>query len=219
MTAIIPPASEPRRGSICVNVLTHIESSRMAIAAYPGSFNPPTVAHLAIARAVYDRYGLERVDLVVSRVALGKEDVTVPRFADRIAVLEAMVATRPWLGLSVTDGRLIADMVSGYDRVVLGADKWAQVRDPAWYGGSEGERDAAVARLPPVVVVPRPDYPYPDTEVLAIGGDLAGVSSTAARAGSVEWMAPEAAALDSRTGAWTDPERYRKAHSEDSSAS
>jgi hypothetical protein len=182
----------------------------MAIAAYPGSFNPPTVAHLAIARAVYDRYELQRVDLVVSQVALGKEDVTVPRFADRIAVLEAVVAARPWLGLSVTDHRLIADMVAGYDRVVLGADKWAQVLDPAWYGGSDEARDAALERLPPVVVVPRPDYPCPDAEVLAIDADLTVVSSSAARAGSVEWMAPEAAAFDRRTGAWTDPERYRR---------
>jgi hypothetical protein len=182
----------------------------MAIAAYPGSFNPPTVAHLAIARAMYDRYELQRVDLVVSRIALGKEDVTVPRFADRIAVLEAVVAARPWLGLSVTDHRLIADMVAGYDRVVLGADKWAQVLDPDWYGGSDEARDAALARLPPVAVVPRPDYPYPDAEVLVIDGDLTGVSSTAARGGSVAWMAPEAAAFDRRTGAWTDPGRYRR---------
>ena len=52
---------------------------------YPGSFNPPTIAHLAIAQAARDQCGLDRVDLVVSRVALAKEDVRDPPFDDRIS--------------------------------------------------------------------------------------------------------------------------------------
>jgi Cytidylyltransferase-like len=179
----------------------------MALGAYPGSFNPPTIAHLAIARAAYERYDLERVDWVVSRIALGKEDVTVPTFGDRVAVLEEIVATRPWLALHITDDRLIADMVAGYDLVILGADKWAQVIDPSWYGSDAG-RDAAVARLPQIALVPRPGYPRPDNALL-IENVPADVSSSGARAGTTEWMAPEAADFDRRTGAWTDPERYR----------
>ncbi len=47
--------------------------------AYPGSFNPPTVAHLAIADAARRRLGLDRVDLIISRDALGKHpDGLVP---------------------------------------------------------------------------------------------------------------------------------------------
>jgi hypothetical protein len=178
---------------------------RMATGAYHGSFNPPTVAHLAIARAAQERYGLERVDLIVSRLALGKEDVGIPTFADRVAVLERMAVTRPWLGVRVTDERLIADMVLGYDLVIMGADKWAQVNDVAWYG-SEADRDAALARLPLTAVVPRPGYPTPE-HALTIDVPPE-VSSTGARAGTIEWMAPEAAAFDHETGAWTDPERY-----------
>jgi len=98
--------------------------------------------------------------------------------------------------------------------VVMGADKWGQVIDPAWYGGSESARDEAVARLPRVVVVPRPPYPLPapgstGVEVLDLPTYHGDVSSTAARGGSREWMAPEAAAFDERTGAWTDLDRYR----------
>ncbi|MGH9068018.1 MAG: hypothetical protein ACRD0J_11125, partial [Acidimicrobiales bacterium] len=43
--------------------------------------------------------------------------------------------------------------------VILGADKWAQVLDPAFYGGSRSARDAAVARLPLVVLARRPPSP------------------------------------------------------------
>ncbi len=38
--------------------------------------------------------------------------------------------TRPWLAATITDRQLIAEIASGYDVVVMGADKWAQVRDP-----------------------------------------------------------------------------------------
>ena len=34
------------------------------------------------------------------------------------------------------------------------------------------------------------------------------VSSTGARSGRREWMAPEALAFDDQSGAWTDPNRY-----------
>jgi nicotinic acid mononucleotide adenylyltransferase len=71
-------------------------------AAYPGSFNPPTVAHLAIAEAARDQFGVDRVDLVLSRVALAKEHVLKPPFADRVATVERVAATRPWLGVVVT---------------------------------------------------------------------------------------------------------------------
>ncbi len=48
------------------------------IGVYPGSFDPPTVAHLAIAEAARDQAGLDRVVLAVSRAALGKEQRRQP---------------------------------------------------------------------------------------------------------------------------------------------
>ena len=103
------------------------------IGCYPGSFEPPTVAHLAVAEAAVEAAELDRLDLVVSRVALGKEHLGAPSLAERVAVLEAVAATRPWLGVAVTDARLIIDIARPYDAVVMGADKWRQVNDPAWY--------------------------------------------------------------------------------------
>lgn len=180
------------------------------IGAYPGSFNPLTVAHLAIAEAARDQCHLDRVDLVVSRVALAKEHVRLPTLEHRLAVLERAAAVRPWLGLVVSDAQLVADLAEGYDVVVLGADKWAQVRDARFYGGSPSRRDQVLARLPPVAVVPRPPQSVaePGTLMLVVEGTM-GVSSTGARSGRTAWMATEAAAFDAESGAWTDPGRYR----------
>jgi len=171
---------------------------------YPGSFNPPTVAHLAIARAAIEQCGLDRVDLVLSRGALGKADHDLVGIEDREGVLRAIASTRPWLGVRVTDDRLIGDIAAGYDVVILGADKWVQINELQWYGGSAAERDAALARLPQVAAAPRPPFELPAHVVLlAVDDEHHDVSATAARAGRREWMAPEAIAFDDRTGAWS----------------
>lgn len=182
----------------------------MRIGAYPGSFNPPTVAHLALAEAAGRQAGLDRVDLVVSRVALGKADLTTPTLDQRVEVLRAVASSRPWLGVVVTDHQLLADIADGYDALVVGSDKWAQVLDPAWYGGSVEARDRAVARLPLVLVAPRieaePDLVVVEpgrVEVLALDGSLREVSSTGVRRGRRDWMVTEAAEFDARTGWWT----------------
>jgi hypothetical protein len=175
---------------------------------YPGSFNPPTVAHLAIAHAALEHCGLERVDLVVSRDALGKAPVEVPSFDDRIAVLREIAQSRAWLGVHVTDDRLLVDIARGYDVVVMGADKWAQVLDPGWYGWVAA-RDAAVAALPRAVVAPRAGFAIDGAEVLDLGDEHAHVSSSAVRDGRLDLMVSEAAAFDAVTGAWSDAARYR----------
>jgi hypothetical protein len=185
----------------------------MRVGAYPGTFDPPTVAHLAIAEAAWRQGGLDQVELVLSRSPLGK-DPAVPSFEDRVHVLEMVAASRPWLGVAVTDKRLIADVAAGYDAVIMGTDKWMQVCDPAWYGGSPEARDAAVAGLPRLLIVDRPglhsvparpDRAFP----LIVDEGYAEVSSSQARAGRRDWMAPEAAAFDEATGAWSEPDRYQ----------
>lgn len=188
------------------------------VGAYPGTFDPPTVAHLAVAGAAWRQGGLDAVHLVVSRAPLGK-DPTVPSFEDRVAVLEEVAATRPWLEVRVTDGRLIAEVAAGYDAVIMGLDKWLQVVDPVWYGGSEAERDRAVASLPHVLLADRHHpaggavpaiVPPAGLRRLEVDDGHRAVSSTSVRAGRREWMAAEAARFDAATGAWSDPERYRR---------
>lgn len=148
-----------------------------------------------MAEAAWRQCGLDRVDLVVSTVTLGKEGADAPTaIAHRVRALHDVVAGRPWLGVAVVDHQLVADIAEGYDVVVLGADKWAQVNEVHWYG-DEAARDAALARLPHVAVAPRPPHPSPragtaDVTVLAVDPAHHPVSATEVRAGRLEWLAP-----------------------------
>ena len=181
----------------------------MRTGAYPGSFDPPTVAHLAIAEAAIAQCELDRVDLVISEAALGKAEHHA-RLADRFTVLRRIADRHDRLGATVTPHRLLVDIAQGYDVVVMGADKWVQVADPGWYGGREA-RDAALSSLPLLAVAPRPGAEVPaGAVVLEVGPTHGVVSSTAARAGAADLMAPEAAAFSAATGAWVDDERYAR---------
>lgn len=192
----------------------------MPIGAYPGSFNPPTIAHLAIAEAAVLQLDLDRVDLVISIDPLGKDGASQVRLRDRLTVLRALAAERPWLAVRTTEHRLITDIAEGYDVIVVGADKWAQMLDPRWYGDSVARRDRAVAALGTVALAPRPVDPAPAGPLIDLVGPLVveldlhpshhAVSATSVRAGRREWMADAAAAFDDETGAWSDPERYER---------
>ncbi len=176
---------------------------------YPGSFNPPTRAHIEIAITARRHHRLERVDLVVSTNALGKEGIETPSFEHRLEVLRETVADLPGLRVQVTEAQMIVDIAVGYDVVVMGADKWAQVNDAAWYA-DEAERDRALGRLPVVALAPRPPHHVPPHLTLPVAADLIEISSSAVRAGRVDWMTAAAARFDGATGAWTDEARYQR---------
>lgn len=169
---------------------------------YPGSFDPPTVAHLHVATAAMEQCRLDRLDLVLSATTLGKDDGQLSPLAERVSALRSLASERPWLGVRTTDASLLVDIAAGYDVVVLGADKWHQVLDPSWYG-SVAARDAALARLPTVAVAPRPPWTLPGedpgadpppgspVEVVVLDTDPAHhhVSATGVREGRHEWRA------------------------------
>jgi len=157
----------------------------MRVAAYPGTFDPPTIAHLAVAEAALRTCDVDRVVLVLSTDPIGKPSPT--SLEDRVARLESLAASRPWLGVAVTDHRLIADVCQGYDVVVMGADKWAQVLDPSYHETEEAWR-ASLARLPQVAVARRGDLPVAG-DVVLLDVDLGHVSSTAVRSGRTDWLA------------------------------
>ena len=160
-------------------------------AAFPGSFDPLTVAHLAVADAVREQRGVRRVDLVRSREALEKEGRAHSSVERRASHIERHASNRPWLGAVITEAQLLVDIAIDYDLLVVGADKWHQLHDPRYYGDSERARDAALARLPELLVVPRAGVALPDTvpEVLHIGDHHREVSSTAVRRGREDWRA------------------------------
>lgn len=171
------------------------------IGVYPGSFNPPTIAHIEIAQTAREHHRLERVDLAVSTVTLGKEPVQRPSFDERVAVIEASLAPIEGLGLVVTDHQLIADIANGYDVVVMGADKWAQVNDVGWYL-DQAACDAALAALPTLALAPRSGFDIPAEHALPVDPFLLEISSSAVRAGRTEWMTAPARAHHERHGTW-----------------
>jgi hypothetical protein len=207
-----PPVSE---GLLPLGLVDDKASTaRHRVGCYPGSFNPPTVAHLAVAEAAVDAGRLARLDLVLSTVALGKADLDQPSVAERAEVLRTVAETRPWLGVAITEDGLIADIAAAYDVVVMGADKWRQVTDPSWYGIGPADRAAISARdralrtLPEVLVVPRAGDRPDDVTLLEVDDVHHQVSASAIRAGAGHaraWMLPEAAAHAVRTGAWPTP--------------
>lgn len=158
---------------------------------FPGSFDPLTTAHLAIAEAAVEACALDRLDLVMSMVALAKSGAH-SSIEERIAAIERQATRIPQVRAGVTDRQLLADIAEGYDVLVMGADKWHQLHDVAFYGSVEA-RDAALARLPLVAVAPRAGIQPPPyavgVVVLPLDPTLHGVSSTAVREGRAEWRA------------------------------
>ena len=97
---------------------------------------------------------------------------------------------RPWLGVVVVDEQLVAEIAQGYEVVLMGADKWAQVNDAAWYGGDATRRDRALERLPRVAVAPRGGIDVPRQLLLDVPEHLAEVSASEVRRGRWDWAAP-----------------------------
>lgn len=176
-------------------------------AVYPGTFDPPTVAHLAIVESVLATYGPVRLDLVLSQRPILKEDRERPRLDHRVDVVTASVAHLDAVSVAVTAHRLIADIAAGYDLVIMGADKWHQINDIVFYDDAAHRRRCLEA-LPTVVVVGRGDDPLPDDGAEHLHVDMHTVSSTRARQGDRTLMTDAARAFDDATGAWSDPDRY-----------
>ena len=166
-------------------------SAEVRAGVFPGSFDPLTTAHVAIAEAAVEACALDRLDLVMSTVALAKSRAH-SSIEERIAAIERLTERIPQVRASVTDRQLLADIAEAYDVLVVGADKWHQLRDVGFYGSVEA-RDDALARLPEVVLAPRGEIALPaegsGVIVLALDPRHLRVSSTAVRAGRTEWRA------------------------------
>ncbi len=185
-----------------------IEMSKIGI--YPGSFNPPTFAHAAIAEAALDSHGLSRLDIVVSESALGKDDVSHPRLSDRIRVLRSSFERFDNIEVKVTEKQLLSDMSQGYDLLVLGGDKWAQIQELRWYADGQ-DRERALSMLPAITIAARSNINIPEELRLEVAQEhVQNISSTAARAGRHHMMTEAALAFAKETGAWVDTSRYEQ---------
>ncbi len=168
----------------------------MRRAVYPGSFNPPTIAHLDLGQAVREQRNVDVIVWSLSTVTLGKSSDIRPSITERTIVLEAIAKEYDWLEIQVTDAQLLSDIAAGFDVLVMGADKWEQINQAEWYG-SEQARDRAIASLPELAVAPRPPHQAPPGFLVDFANNEL-VSSTAARQGADHLMLPHAKA----SGLW-----------------
>ncbi len=173
----------------------------MKIGVYPGSFNPPTVGHVAIVEAAIRHHELDRIDLVVSEVALAKTKIEKPSLDKRLQVITASFANIPEVNVIRTSLQLIADIAQGYDVVVMGADKWEQVNDVKFYA-SETHMQECLSSLPTLAVASRSGEKIHESILLKVPDEIAEVSSSSARETNFEWMTKPAQEFSNQSGAW-----------------
>lgn len=122
------------------------------IALLPGSFDPLTIGHAALAGAAANRADL--VVMVYAARTLPKErGAEPPLLAERprLAAVSAYCATRPVFELGICSHGLLVDQMAAADRLfpnaerslVIGSDKLLQLFDARWYR----DRDVALGRL------------------------------------------------------------------------
>lgn len=142
-----------------MSVLTAMPAIKR-VALLPGSFNPPTSAHLLLAeRALGD--GFDGVIFVLARRTAGKQRTGLI-LEDRLAALQTIAP--PGTAVAITSAPLYCDQAeaaaAAFPRaeisILVGSDKLEQIFDPAWYGDREDALDRlfACARL---IVAPRGD--------------------------------------------------------------
>jgi nicotinamide-nucleotide adenylyltransferase len=142
---------------------------RDAIIVFPGSFNPPTKAHLALlkqAQQFAHKHESMCLYAAMSKHTVDKETVERPLLVDRIHLLEVVLKRRlPHAGIMLFNRGLYVEEAeairNSFPRVkrilfLVGFDKIVQILDPRYYEN----RDAALTELftlAELLVAPRGD--------------------------------------------------------------
>jgi nicotinic acid mononucleotide adenylyltransferase len=146
-----------------------------SVAVLPGSFNPPTAAHLLLAERARSE-GYEAVIFTLARTVVGKHHSgLIPE--DRLLAMRAACGTK--FGVGITSHGLYADQAEaiasqfpGADIAFLvGSDKVLQIFEDKWYP----DREAALGRLfsrARLVVAPRGDQGERLRRVLSAPGNV-----------------------------------------------
>lgn len=161
-------------------------------AVYPGTFNPPTVAHLAIARAALEELDITQLDIPLSRTPFGKSEAGPPNFDQRLQIAKMAFSFDDRITVYGTDLKFLSDISAGYTYLIIGDDKLAQLTDLQFYRDPE-EMAVKLASLPELVVVERSrvasDLPF---RALSIDPSYREVSSTRVRNGETDLIAESA---------------------------
>jgi nicotinamide-nucleotide adenylyltransferase len=139
------------------------------IIVFPGSFNPPTTAHLAMLKQAQQFEQLHeagKVYAAVSKHTTDKEHVERPLLVDRLALLEVVLQRHtPGVGIMLFNRGLYVEQAEGMRAAfpavtrllfLVGFDKIVQIFDPHYYT----DRDTALGELfalAEILVAPRKD--------------------------------------------------------------
>lgn len=176
------PEGQPEALIVPESAMPHGE-----IIVFPGSFNPPTTAHLALlkqARQTVLQQGegshrdKQTVQLfaAMSKLTVDKEHVERPLMLDRVILLDHLLKRRlPHTGVMLFNRGLYVEQAEAVHRCfprvkrlyfLIGYDKIAQILDPHYYT----DRDASLRdlfALAALLVAPRADFgPQALTELL-----------------------------------------------------
>ncbi|MGC8480705.1 MAG: hypothetical protein ACP5PJ_04090 [Acidimicrobiales bacterium] len=161
--------------------------------AYPGTFDPPTIAHIDIALGALELPSVTRLEFVLSTDPFPKSSPPLLNLEERIEILGEVIRRDHRLGIATSSSRLITDLSRGYDAVIMGTDKFIELHDLRFYESPQ-DMMGRLQQLAPLIVVRRGSdtTPIPAGVInLVIDVHLREVSSTQVRAGHEELAAPE----------------------------
>ena len=127
-----------------------IDGGRVGI--LPGSFNPPTIAHMELAGAAQRRFDLDHVVFSLSSAIVDKERLEGLCREDRLLLLSLMAQQHPWAAVAVVNRGLYSEQVPAFRGnfggaadlwFIVGMDKVLQIFDPKYYD----DRDRALNGL------------------------------------------------------------------------
>lgn len=159
-------------------VMPHSPEPGREIIVFPGSFNPPTTAHLAMLKQAREvamqrseqaHKGAQTVQLyaAMSKLTVDKEHVERPLMLDRVILLEDLLKRRfPHTGVLLFNRGLYVEQAEAVHRCfhrvkklyfLIGYDKIVQILDPHYYQ----DRDASLKdlfALAELLVAPRAGF-------------------------------------------------------------
>jgi len=140
----------------------HVRQARHA-GILSGSFNPPTLAHEALATGALQVGQLDAAIWTISRVTVDKETVTRAPLEDRLIALTALMETRPHEAVALVNRGLYVDQIDAIRAslpqvtqitFVIGFDKIVQIVDPHYYADRDSALDELFSRAD-ILVAPR----------------------------------------------------------------
>ena len=143
---------EPSRPPVLKEIVSPSGAPAKRLALLPGSFNPLTDAHAALADAVLANGCCERLGYLLASRTVNKERLEGASLADRLICLSEFVGHRPAQGVVLVNRGLYVEQAELVHQslpvvedlwFVVGHDKIVQIFDPRYYH----DRDAALDRL------------------------------------------------------------------------